>query len=48
VNRGPGEAVDWHDGNNGFVFSALGLTDDFDGLRGILDTVSGMVRIEGD
>jgi biotin carboxylase len=48
VNRGPGDAVDWHDGNNGFVFSALGLADDHDGLRGILDTVSSLVRIEGD
>lgn len=48
LNRAPGQAVDWRDGNHGYVFSVLGVADDHDDFRLALDRVTELVRIDGD
>jgi biotin carboxylase len=48
MNRGPGSDVDWHDGNHGHVYSVLGLVDDHDRLREMIELVPRLVTIDGD
>ncbi|MGA0567150.1 ATP-grasp domain-containing protein [Rathayibacter sp. KR2-224] len=47
LNRGPGHAVDWRDGNHGHVYSVLGTAGDHDGLRAAIGRVTELVRIDG-
>jgi biotin carboxylase len=47
LNRGPGERVDWRDGNHGYVYSVLGATSDYDGLRSDIDRISTLAHIHG-
>jgi biotin carboxylase len=47
LRRGPGQAIDWREGNHGYVLSVFGTTDDHDGLRRVHDQVSRTLRIRG-
>jgi biotin carboxylase len=47
LNRGAGEVVDWRDGNHGHVFSVLGVVDDYDDLRAVIERVSELAQIDG-
>lgn len=48
LNRGPGQAVDWREGNHGYVYSVLGTVADHDELRALRRRIDEIVRIEGD
>jgi biotin carboxylase len=48
LNRGPGQSVDWREGNQGHVFSVRGTVADHDELEVMHERVRTEVRIEGD
>ena len=48
LNRGPGQAVDWREGNHGHVFSVRGIVADHDELEAIDRRVHTDVRISGE
>ena len=48
LKRGPGQSVDWRDGNHGHVFSVLGAVDDHDQLRSLARRVHAETRITGE
>jgi biotin carboxylase len=48
LNRGPGMAVDWREGNNGNVFSVTGTVTDHGALVALWDRIYADVRIEGE
>jgi hypothetical protein len=48
LNRGPGQSVDWRDGNHGHVFSVFGTADDHDGVRLIDQSIRSVVTIVGE
>jgi biotin carboxylase len=48
LNRGPGQPVDWREGNHGHVFSLRGTVADHDELEQIDQRVHGEVRISGE
>jgi hypothetical protein len=48
LNRGPGQRVDWREGNHGHVFSVFGTATDHDRLRHVNDLIASLVRIEGE
>jgi biotin carboxylase len=48
VNRGPGDAVDWREGNQGHVFSVRGTAADHDELEEIAGLVQTEVLIAGE
>jgi ATP-grasp N-terminal domain len=47
LSRGPGQAVDWREGNHGYVFSLRGTVADHDELEQIDRRVHADVRISG-
>lgn len=47
LNRGPGQRVDWREGNHGYVFSVFGTAESHDELRHVMDLVASVVHIEG-
>ena len=48
LNRGPGQPVDWREGNHGHVFSVRGTVADHDELEAIDERVHAEVRISGE
>lgn len=48
LNRGPGQVVDWREGNHGHVFSLRGRASDHDELEEINQLVHGEVVIRGE
>lgn len=48
LNRGPGDEVDWREGNQGHVFSVRGTVSDHDELEEIDRLVHGEVVIDGE
>jgi biotin carboxylase len=48
LNRGPGQPVDWREGNHGYVFSLRGTVADYDELEQIDQRVHSEVRISGE
>lgn len=48
LNRGPGQPVDWREGNHGYVFSVFGTVANHDELRHLCSFVSSLVRIRGE
>ena len=48
LNRGPGQSVDWREGNHGHVFSVLGVVADHDELKALARRVADETRIEGE
>ena len=48
LNRGPGQNVDWREGNLGYVFSVAGTVADHVELRHVYGLVASLVRISGD
>lgn len=48
LNRGPGQPVDWREGNHGHVFSVRGTVADHDELEAIDERVHSEVRISGE
>jgi biotin carboxylase len=48
INRGPGAAVNWREGNHGHVFSVRGTVPDHDALERIDQRVHHEVRIVGE
>lgn len=48
LNRGPGQNVDWRDGNHGFVFSVSGTAHDHDDLRRVEHAIRELVTIRGE
>lgn len=48
LSRGPGQVVDWHEGNHGYVFSLRGTVADYDELEEIDRRVHSEVRISGE
>jgi len=48
LNRGPGQAVDWREGNHGHVFSVFGTAADHDELRKVNDLITNLVHIDGE
>jgi biotin carboxylase len=48
LNRGPGQAVDWREGNHGHVFSLRGTVADHDALEVMDRRVHGEVQISGE
>jgi hypothetical protein len=48
INRGPGAAVDWREGNNGYVFSVTGTAADHDELADLYQRVATGVRVRGE
>lgn len=48
LNRGPGQAVDWREGNHGHVFSVRGTVSDHDELEEMDRRVHSEVRISGE
>jgi biotin carboxylase len=48
LNRGPGQGVDWREGNHGHVFSLRGTVADHDELEEIDQRVHSEVRISGE
>jgi hypothetical protein len=48
LNRGPGQVVDWHEGNHGHVFSVRGAAADHDALIEIAHRVKTEVAIIGE
>jgi biotin carboxylase len=47
LRRGPGSAVDWHEGNHGHVLSVFGTVADHDELRRMIDDVATTLVIQG-
>jgi biotin carboxylase len=47
LRRGPGERVDWREGNHGHVLSVFGTVDDHDELRRVIRLVASALCIEG-
>jgi biotin carboxylase len=47
LNRGPGQDVDWRDGNWGHVFSVHGVVNDHAGLVALARRVAAQTRIRG-
>jgi biotin carboxylase len=47
LRRGPGQTIDWREGNHGHVLSVFGTTEDHDGLRRVNDQVATTLRIIG-
>ncbi len=47
LNRGPGQPVDWREGNHGHVFSVRGTVSDHDELEAMDRRVHSEVRISG-
>ena len=47
LNRGPGQPVDWREGNHGYVYSVFGTTTDHDELRKLYQRATQDVRIIG-
>jgi hypothetical protein len=47
LNRRPGEAVDWHTGNMGYVYSVQGVVGNHDALRDLLRFIQDTVHIYG-
>ncbi len=47
LRRGPGQAIDWREGNHGHVLSVFGTTEDHDGLRRVNDQLAATLRIVG-
>jgi biotin carboxylase len=47
LSRGPGQEVDWREGNHGYVFSVRGTVADYDELEQIDQLVHSDVRISG-
>jgi len=45
LNRGPGQTVDWREGNHGHVFSVFGTTVDHEGVRRIDLATRSVVKI---
>jgi glutathione synthase/RimK-type ligase-like ATP-grasp enzyme len=45
--RGPGQRIDWREGSEAHVFHLTGTTRDHDELRGLIDDIARLVRIEG-
>jgi biotin carboxylase len=48
LNRGPGQTVDWREGNHGHVFSVFGTAADHDGVRLIDQANRSVVTIVGE
>jgi biotin carboxylase len=48
LNRGPGQSVDWREGNHGHVFSVRGAVADHDALAQMHRRVLSEVRVDGD
>ena len=48
LHRGPGRAVDWHEGSFGHVFSVAGAVPSHDELRELLRAIAETVVIEGE
>jgi biotin carboxylase len=48
LRRGPGERVDWREGNHGHVLSVFGTVDDHDELRRVIRRVGSALRIDGE
>jgi biotin carboxylase len=48
LKRGPGQSVDWRDGNHGHVFSVLGVVADHDQLKALVRRVHAETRIDGE
>lgn len=48
LRRGPGERVDWREGNHGHVLSVFGTVEDHDELRRVLGSVASTLRIVGE
>ena len=47
LRRGPGQTIDWREGNHGHVLSVFGTADDHDGLRKVSEQISATLRIIG-
>jgi biotin carboxylase len=48
LRRGPGDRVDWREGNHGHVLSVFGTVEDHDELRRVLGRVASTVDIVGE
>jgi len=48
LKRGPGQPVDWREGNHGYVYSVFGTVADHEELRHLYGLVSSLVTIEGE
>jgi biotin carboxylase len=48
LKRGPGQSVDWREGNHGHVFSVLGVVADHDQLRAFVRRVEADTAIVGE
>jgi hypothetical protein len=48
LNRGPGQSVDWREGNHGYVFSVFGTAADHEGVRLIDRANRFVVKIVGE
>lgn len=48
LNRGPGQSVDWREGNHGHVFSVFGTAADHKGVRLIDRAIRSVVTIVGE
>ena len=48
LNRGPGQSVDWREGNHGHVFSVFGTASDHQGVRLINEANQTIVKIVGE
>jgi biotin carboxylase len=48
LNRGPGQVVDWHEGNHGHVFSVRGAVDDHAALIEMAQRIETEVSIVGE
>ena len=47
LRRGPGQSIDWREGNHGHVLSVFGTADDHDDLRRVSRQVAATLRILG-
>lgn len=48
LKRGPGQSVDWREGNHGHVFSVLGVVADHDQLRALVRRIEAETAIVGE
>lgn len=48
LNRGPGQPVDWREGNHGHVFSVRGVVDDHDAVLAMKRRVAAEIQISGE
>jgi hypothetical protein len=48
LNRGPGQRVDWREGNWGHVFSVHGTTPDHEQLKALMRRIAAETRIVGE